>query len=57
MKRDKLPVREMIKGERSVVFIGKALQILEYVLQTSIEEQLHKARILFARSGMKLIIG
>ena len=31
MKREKLPVRQMIEGERYVDFIGKPLQLLGYV--------------------------
>ena len=59
MKREKLPVRPMIEGERYVDFNGKPLQLLGYVfceLQVN-DSYIRKARILIARSGAKSIIG
>ena len=59
MKREKLPVRQKIEGERLVDFIRKPLQLLEYVfceLQVN-EGYFRKARTLIARSGTKSIIG
>ena len=59
MKREKLPVRQMIEGERYVDFNGKPLQLLGYVvcdLQVN-DSYIRKARILIARSGAKSILG
>ena len=59
MKREKLPVRQMIEGERYVDFNMKPLQLMEYVfceLQVN-DSYIRKARILIARSGTKSIIG
>ena len=59
MKRETLPVREMIEGERYVDFIGKPLNLLGYVfceLQVG-NQYIKKARILIAKKGTKSIIG
>ena len=59
MKREKLPMRQMIEGERYVDFNGKPLQLRGYVfceLQVN-DSYIKKARILIARSGSKSIIG
>ena len=59
MKRDNLPVREIVKGERYVDFNGKPLQLLGYVfceLQVN-DVYIKKARVLIAKNGTKSIIG
>ena len=59
MKRDNLPVREIVKGERYVDFNGKPLQLLGYVfceLQVN-DVYIKKARVLIAKNGTKPIIG
>ena len=59
MKRDNLPVREIVKGERYVDFNGKPLQILGHVfceLQVN-DVYIKKARVLIAKNGTKSIIG
>ena len=59
MKRDKLQVRNMIKGEKYVDFNGKQLNLLGYVfceLQVG-DSYIKKARILVAKSGSKSIVG
>ena len=59
MKREKLPVRQMIEGERYVDFNGKPLQLVGYVfreLQVN-DRYIRKNRILIARSGAKSIRG
>ena len=59
MKRDNLPVREIVKGERYVDFNGKPLQLLGYVfceLQVN-DVYIKKARVLIAKKGTKSIIG
>ena len=59
MKRENLPVRDMVESERYVDFNGKPLQLLGYVfceLQVN-ESYIKKARILIAKKGTKSIIG
>ena len=59
MQREKLQVRQMIKGERYVDFNGKPLNLLGYVfceLQVG-DQYIKKARILVTKSGTKSIIG
>ena len=59
MKREKLPVREMVENERYVDFNGKPLHLLGYVfceLQVN-DSYVKKARILIAKKGTKSIIG
>ena len=59
MKRDNLPVREIVKGERYVDFNGKPLQLLGYVfceLQVT-DVYIKKARVLIAKNGTKSNIG
>ena len=60
MKRETLPVREMIEGEKYVDFNGKPLKLLGYVfceLQQVGNQYIKKARILIAKKGTKSIIG
>ena len=59
MKREKLPVRQMIEGERYVDFNGKPLHLLGYVFcELHVNDSyVKKARILIVRSGSKSIIG
>ena len=59
MKRDKLQVREMIKGEKYVDFSGKQLNLLGYVFcQLQVGDQfIEKARILVSSKGSRSIIG
>ena len=59
MKRDKLQVREMIKGEEYVDFSGKQLNLLGYVFcQLQVGHQfIKKARILVSSKGSRSIIG
>ena len=59
MKKEKLPVRQMIEGERYVDFNGKPLRLLGYVFcEMQVNDSYNKkARILIARSGTKSIIG
>ena len=59
MKREKLPVRQMIEGERYVVFNGKLLQLLGYVFCELLanDSYIRKTRTLIARSGANSIIG
>ena len=59
MQREKLQVRQMIKGERYVDFNGKSLNLLGYVfceLQVG-DQYIKKARILVTKSYTKSIIG
>ena len=59
MKRETLPVREMIEGEKYVDYNGKPLSLLGYVfceLQVG-NQYIKKARILVAKKGTKSIIG
>ena len=59
MKRETLPVREMIEGEKYVDFNGKPLNLLGYVfceLQVG-NQYIKKARILNANKGTKSIVG
>ena len=59
MKRENLPVREMVKSDRYVDFNGKPLQLLGYVcceLQAN-DSYINKARILIAKKCTKSIIG
>ena len=59
MKRGNLQVRPMIEDERYVDFNGKPLKVLGYVfceLQVN-DSYVKKARILFAKTGTKPIIG
>ena len=59
MKRETLPVRQMIEGERYVDFNGKPQQLLGYVfceLQVN-DSCIGKARKISARSGSKSIFG
>ena len=59
MKRENLPVREMVENERYVDFNGKPLHLLGYVfceLQVN-DSYVKKARILIAKEGTKSIIG
>ena len=59
MKRETLPVREMIEGEKYVDFNGKPLNLLGYVfyeLQVG-NQYIKKTRILIAKKGTKSIIG
>ena len=59
MKRDKVQVREMIKGEKYVDFNGKQLNFLGYVFcQLQVREQfINNARILVTSKGSRSIIG
>ena len=59
MKRDKLQVREMIKGKKYVDFNGKQLNLLGYVFcQLQVGDQfIKKARILVTSKGSRSIIG
>ena len=59
MKRETLPVRKMIEGEKYVDFNGNPLNLLGYVfceLQVG-NQYLKKARILIAKKGTKSIVG
>ena len=59
MKRETLPVRETIDGERNKDFNGKLLNRLGYVfceLQVG-NQHVKKARILIAKKGTKSLIG
>ena len=59
MKRETLPVREMIEGEKYVDFNGKPSNLLGYVfceLQVG-NQYIKKARILIAKKGTKSIVG
>ena len=59
MKRETLPVREMIEGEKYVDFNGKPLNLMGYKfceLQVG-NQYIKKARILIAKKGKKSIIG
>ena len=59
MKRETLPVREMIEGEKYVDFNGKPLKLLGYVFcELQVGNQYNKkARILIAKKGTKSFIG
>ena len=59
MKRDKLQVREMIKGEKYVDFSGKQLNLLGYVFcQLQVGDQfIKKARMLVSSKRSRSIIG
>ena len=59
MKRETVPVREMIEGERYVDFNGKPLNLLGYVLcELQVGNQyIKKAGNLIAKKGTKSIIG
>ena len=59
MKRENLPVREMVETERYVDFNGKPLQLMGYVFcELQINNSYKKnARILIAKKGTKSIIG
>ena len=58
MKKETLPVREMVDGGKCVDFNGKTLQLLGYVfceLQVN-ATYITKARILITKKGTKSII-
>ena len=59
MKRENLPVREMVETERYVDFNGKPLQLLGYVFcEVKVNNSyIRKARILIAKKGTKSISG
>ena len=59
MKKETLPVREMIEGEKYVDFNGKPLNLLGYGFceQQVSNKYIKKARILIAKKGTKSIVG